>query len=465
MFSIFKINDPYRLIALLLIAIGIKLPFLLGGCATPEMEYWLLLGEAVDNTTMYMGVLDNLAPLSAGLYWLIAFVFGKSLLALHILGLLLLVLQAIIFNSLAIRNKVYEQNTYLPAFIFLIIGSIQYNLSVFSPAQLGMTFILLALSQLLAHVEFRAKRDEQIMSIGLLIGVGSLFYLPLFLILPIILVILVIFTNTLSRRYAILIISAFMPLSVALAYYWVMHGSTVYFVTHFIIPTINLGIEGSFAEAENIVVYIPLLLLFIAGYLTMPKQRRLNNYQNRLAQLFFVFSVLLVSIPLLTNTDGYSVALLYLPVLAFISSHLFYLIRRPITDLAVSIVFVGVILFMAFQTEFQFTTWPIKSGNRPKVAPELSKLITEKKVWVLGEHKVLYTYGSIGTTFFDWQLSKPYLDNLNYYDNLVFIKQSLDRFEPDVILDYDLRWRKIVNHIPSLSDKYEQVRPFVWVKK
>jgi hypothetical protein len=465
LFSIFKINDPYRLIALLLIAIGIKLPFMLGGCSSPDMEYWLLLGEAVDNTTMYMGVLDNLAPLSAGVYWLIVFITGKSVLTLHILGLLLLLLQAIIFNSLAIRNKVYEQNTYLPAFVYVIIGSIQYELSVFSPAQLGMTFILLALSELLAHVEFRAKRDEQIMSIGLLVGLASLFYLPLFLFLPIILLVLIIFTNTLSRRYAILIISAFMPLSVALAYYWIMHSTTSYFFAHFIIPTVSFGLENPFTHLSSIVVFIPLVLLFIAGFTTMHKQRRLNNYQNRLAQLFFVFSVLLFGIPLLTIIDKISVALLYLPVLAFISSHLFYLIRKPITDLTVSLIFIGAILFMAFQTEFQITPWPGKTSTRAQVVQELGELIKEKKIWVLGEHKELYTYGSIGTSFFDWSLSRPFLDNLNYYDNLVFIRQSLDLFEPDVILDYDQRWREIVNHIPTLENEYEQIRPFVWVRK
>lgn len=438
---------------------------MLGECATIEMRYWLLLGEAVDDTTMYKGVLDSLAPLSAGTYWLIVFLTGKSVLTLHILGLLLLVLQAIIFNNLAIRNKVYEQNTYLPAFVFLIIASIQYDLTVFSPAQLGMTFILLALSQLLSHVEFRAKRDEQIMSIGLLVGLGALFYLPLILFLPIVLLIMLVFTSTLSRRYAILIISALMPLAVAIGYYWIMHGTTAYFIAHFILPTFDIGFTNSTAALDIAVVYTPLLLLFIAGYITMPKQRRLNNYQNRLAQLFFVMAILLVGIPLFTNIDYNSLILLYVPVLTFISAHLFYLIRKPLTDLVVSLVFIGSILFMAYQTEFQFTTWPAKTAGRAQVVPELKELIKDKKIWILGDHKELYTYGSIGTTFFDWGLSKPYLDNLNYYDNLVFINMSVERFRPDLILDYDFRWREIVTHIPSLENDYEQVRPFVWIRK
>ena len=429
------------------------------------MQYWLLLGEAVDNTSMYKGVLDNLAPLSAGIYWIIVFIAGKSVTALHILGVLLLILQAVIFNNLTIRNKVYEQNTYLPAFVYVIIGSIQYELSVFSPAQLGMTFILLAFGQLLSHVEFRAKRDEQIMSIGLLVGMASLFYLPLILFLPIILLILLVFTNTLSRRYAILIISAAMPLAVALAYYWVLQGQTSYFISHFIKPTFSIGFSLQTFRWEYLILYLPLILLFIAGYLTMPQQRRLNNYQNRLAQLFFLTAVVLVSIPFLANLDVPSTVLLYLPILAFISTHLFYLIRQPLTDLIISLLFMGSILFMAYQVEFNLTSWPQRPVKRALINPELKEIINGRKIWVLGDYKELYTCGSIGTAFFDWNLSTPYLDNLNYYDNLVFVRASIDKFEPEIIIDYEFRWRQIVNHLPALENQYEQVRPFVWQRK
>ncbi len=82
---------------------------------------------------MYEGIFDPLGPLSAMVYAIVDLVFGKSTLALQILGTILMVLQAIIFNNLTIRNKVYEQNTYLPTFAYLILSSTHYSLSVFSP--------------------------------------------------------------------------------------------------------------------------------------------------------------------------------------------------------------------------------------------------------------------------------------------------------------------------------------------
>jgi hypothetical protein len=197
----------------------------------------------------------------------------------------------------------------------------------------------------------------------------------------------------------------------------------------------------------------------------MPQQRRLNNYQNRLAQLFFVTAVLLLSIPLMTTVDLVSTVLLYLPVLTFISSHLFYLIRQPLTDLIVSALFLGSVLFMTYQTEFKFVKWPQRQAQKAMVNPQLEKLLADRRIWVLGAHQQLYTHGSIGTSFFDWPLSKPYLDNLNYYDNLVFIRASVDRFKPEIILDYEFRWRQIIKHIPELEKDYQQIRPFVWQRK
>jgi hypothetical protein len=254
-------------------------------------------------------------------------------------------------------------------------------------------------------------------------------------------------------------------MAVALAYYWVLHGETAYFFSHFLKPSFAAGFSMIAFNTVSLIIYLPLLVLYIAGYVTMPQQRRLNNYQNRLAQLFFVTSLLLLSIPLLARVDLNSAVLLYLPALSFITTHLFYLVRRPLTDFIISILFIVSILFMSYQAEFMLTRWPERVNRRATVNPELAKIISGKRIWVLGEHKELYTYGSLGTTFFDWPMSKPYLENLNYYDNLVFINGSIDHFKPEIIIDYEFLWRPIVDHIPSLEEQYEPVRPFVWQRK
>lgn len=465
MLSFFKINDPYRLIAIFLIAFAIKIPFFTNSSAYFDMHHWLLIGEAMKSGHMYVDIFDSLSPLAATTYWLIVLVFGKSTLALQILGTLLMLLQAIIFNNLTITNKVYEQNTYLPAFVYLILASSHYSLSVFSPAQLAITFILLAFSKLLSHVEFRAKRDEHIMSIGLLIGIAALFYLPFIVFLPVVLIILLLFTNTLRRRYVILTISALIPLFTAFSYYWLVNDEAGYFIVNFVYSSLEIDLSSLIKIGVNVGLILPVLVFWFLGITTMPKQRRLNNYQSRLAQLFFITGLLASLILLFKSADIITGIILLVPVVAFFTTHMFFLIRRSLIDFITILVFLSSFLLTSYDSEFGFIGLNKTLRQEVKVEPELVSLIKDKKLLVLGDKQQLYMYGSLGTPFYDWSLSTPVVDNLEYYDNVVFIKESIDRYQPEVILDYELRWRKILTHIPEFYEQYEQLRPFVWVRK
>ncbi len=465
MFRFFKINDPYRLIVIFVLALLIKLPFFINNSAYFAMHHWLTVGEAMQSGRLYLHIFDSLAPLASFAYWLVVLLFGKSVLALHISGTLLMVIQAIIFNNLTINNKVYEQNTYLPAFVYLIFSSVHYSLSVFSPAQLGMTFILLAFGRLLAHVEFRAKRDEQIMGIGLLIGVAALFFLPYIVFLPIVWLILLLFTNTLRRRYIILMITAVLPLLVSLTYYWLVLDSIGYYIRNFIVPSLAVTLPAGDQLWQHFGLFLPLLLGWLLGLLTMPKQRRLNNYQYRLVQLFFVTGVLSLFILTFTVADVATGLTLLVPVAAFFATHLFYLVKRPLTDLLVSLLFVALCLLISYDSAFAVAGWANKIANKTKVAQELVALIKGKRIMVLGDKPQLYQYGALATPFYNWALARPVVDNLTYYDNLVFIQESVDRYQPEVIIDYDFKWRRFVYHLPELARQYKQVRPFVWVSK
>jgi hypothetical protein len=465
LFTFFKINDPYRLIAILIIAFAIKIPFLINGYAYFDMQHWLIIGEAMKSGHMYIDIFDSLAPLAASTYWLVVLLFGKSTLALQILGTLLTVGQAIIFNNLTISNKVYEQNTYLPAFVFIILSSIHYGLSVFSPAQIGMTFLLLTFSKLLAHVEFRAKRDEQIMSIGLLVGIAALFYLPYLVFLPIVLIILLLFTNTLQRRYIILTISALIPIIGAFTYYWLANDEPGYFIVNLVYPSIKMDLS-SFASIDfNIALFLPALFFWIIGFFTMPKQRRLNNYQSRLAQLFFLNGLLSLVILLFSSANIIDGLIVLVPIATFFATHLFFLVRRQLIDLVTSLLFLLFVISISYDSELKIFGLVGSINQEQEVEKDLVSFIEGKKIMVLGNHKHLYAYGSLATPFYDWSLSRPVLDHLEYYDNIVFVKESLDRYRPEIILDYELTWRKITSHIPEFDLQYQEVRPFVWVRK
>jgi hypothetical protein len=183
-----------------------------------------------------------------------------------------------------------------------------------------------------------------------------------------------------------------------------------------------------------------------------------------LAQLFFITGLLALLILFFKSADIITGIILLVPVAAFFTTHMFFLIRRGLIDFITILMFLSFNLLTSYDSEFGLFGLNQTIKHEIKVEPELMALIKDKKLLVLGDKQQLYMYGSLATPFYNWSLSTAVVDNLEYYDNVVFVKESIDRYQPEVILDYELRWRKILWHIPEFYQQYEQVRPFVWVR-
>ncbi len=78
----------------------------------------LVIGERVGNKIMYVDLIDRTPPLMAVLDGLLNFLFGRSVLARHIVALVILFFQAAYFGILLINNRAYNENTYVPSLIF-----------------------------------------------------------------------------------------------------------------------------------------------------------------------------------------------------------------------------------------------------------------------------------------------------------------------------------------------------------
>ena len=282
--------------------------------------------------------------------------------------------------------------------------------------------------------------------------------------LPVVLIILGIFTKTLRRRYVILTLSALLPLITVFGYYWLVDKEPGYFIVNFVQPSLSVDFSTLVTIGANVGLLLPVLIFWFLGIVTMPKQRRLNNYQSRLAQLFFITGLLSLLILLFKSADIITGIILLVPVAAFFTTHLFFLVKRSFLDLITLLVFLSLIILTSYDSEFGVIGLNKTINQELKVEPELEALIKHKKIMVLGDKQQLYMYGSLATPFYDWSLSKAIVDNLEYYDNVVFVKESMDKYQPEIILDYELKWQKIIMHIPEFNQHYNQIRPFVWLR-
>jgi hypothetical protein len=119
----------------------------------------MLIGERMnDGAMLYVDIWDDIAPLSALVYKGINFAAGRALIAFQVLGLMVFYFQIFYINLIALRHKMYNENNYLPALFYGILGLLSFNMLTLSPVLMGMTFVLFSINNLLRHVESRNKR-------------------------------------------------------------------------------------------------------------------------------------------------------------------------------------------------------------------------------------------------------------------------------------------------------------------
>ena len=327
-----------------------------------------------------------------------------------------------------------------------------------------MTFILLALGKLLSHVEFRAKADIHIIMIGLYFGIATLFYLSYIFIIPISMVILGLFSTTVLRRYFLLLISSTFPLFAAFLYYWVISDQPVYFIRNLLYINLFDQFYSHIGWYEGGVILSFSLFFMILGLVSIGKQRRLNNYQFRIVQLFFILGVLMLGALLLEKPITHYTLVMFLPIATYFTIHFTALFKRPLYILVLNLVlfFAPITLMWGIAN-----TWWMQTSTLP-ARPSLKayeSIIKGRRIMVLGSAKSLFTHAELAGPFYDWGLSKSFFNNLDYYDNLIFLQNQLIKSSPDIIIDLENNWHNISKRLPMVSKQYYLSEPNVWVRK
>ncbi|MCD6354368.1 MAG: hypothetical protein J7L95_02355 [Prolixibacteraceae bacterium] len=158
---IFKSNRPVNLI--LFPAIGFLL--WLGSFLQPE-KYPFYLGEN-----------KNLLFLPIGE------IFGTSPFVQVLLAFILLIVLALLMQQINNRYTFIRRRTFLPATLFVFIVSGFTGMHTLHPVYFAAVFLLLAILRLFTIFD-KPKSYSAIFDSGLLLGIGSLFYFNLFLLLP-----------------------------------------------------------------------------------------------------------------------------------------------------------------------------------------------------------------------------------------------------------------------------------------
>lgn len=456
MLRFFRLNDPYRLIGLLVILILLALPFFIDPVAVTQLELRsFVIGEAVHSgKLMYIQVYDSTPPLAAAVFGLVDWIFGRSLPARHSLSLLIIFFQASFFAIVLIEKKAYNDSTYLPALIFGLFCFLSFDFLLFSPELLASTFLLLALNNLFKEIEFRNQRDETILNLGVCLGIATLLIFSYSIFILAALFILIVFTRINMRKAMLLLFGVGLPhaLLITLYFYW---GHTSDLWQNYYLPNLTLGGIQLISSKGFLILGIVPIIYFVFSLFMLNREAHFTKYQSQLFQVMFLWLLVAVLHVFIVRELSPQSLIIFIPSLAYLVSHYLLLIRRRrlaemmLWLLLISVVSVNLLTRYNRLDDVNF------EGMFPKASP-YENVIKDKWVMVLQDDLGIYSENRLAGYFPDWSLSRNIFEQPDYYENILLIDEAFRTDPPEIIIDPKDLMKKIFERIPKIKPLYKR---------
>jgi hypothetical protein len=457
----FRINDPYRLLGLLVILVIIYLPLFVD---MPEMTYpelkSLVIGEKVhEGRTLYTEIVDSTGPLAAWFNGFIDLLFGRSMMARHILAFIVLFFQAAFVGIMFADKKAFSENTYIPSLIYAILIFFSFDTLSLTPELIGTGFILLALNNLFKEIEFREQRNESIFNLGLYISLASLFSFSLFLYLPGALMILIIFTRHPPRKYFLLICGFIIPHLLLMSVFYLQDSFSEMWMYYYV-P--NLKVNATWYISAGSLWWLGVLPLFflLVSLFMLNREARLTKYQTQLVQSMFfwmVFSFLHLFFSKDIRPQSF---ITVIPSLSFFITHALLVIhKKKFAEISVWVLLLTTVCISYF-------------ARYEAIGVDYSKLMVKEDKAIEGVQRTLaldneisiYKNHSLASPFFNWDLSMEIFSTPDYYESVIKVYQGIINDPPDVIRDREDKLKPFLDRIPDLNRMYVRNDIF-YVKK
>ncbi len=446
MLRFFRINDPYRLafIFVLLIIFRSIQSYFIHGVGYYELK-WLLLGEWLNSGfRMYSQTFDYTAPIATFFYKYLNLLFGRSYFIHYGFSSLLIIFQAGIFNQLLLKNKAYDENTYLPAFLYMILMVSVPDFMTLSPQLMSLTFILLALRNVLRRIDNQVT-DELFLNSGIYIGIATMIYLPAVVFFLVFLFALILFSTAVTRRLILYLFSFLLIFSMcSLYFYW--RGEFLLFVNSYVVQNLIMEKEYTLSMTEITFICIGFLIIFIVSVFKTWSSARLTNLQQKIQQVIWIMFLGSSATFFLSNEKSLHELVFIVPVIAFFWNHYFVLIKRRFVKAVMPILMVFGLM--------TYTCYLYTELLNPTLAIQVEG--ASEGTMVLGEDLNYYLETEIRTPCFENHLSRQAFTGLDYYTSASELYALIEKNDPNCIIDKLGVADKLFLRFPSFESAYEE---------
>ncbi|MBY0426860.1 MAG: hypothetical protein K2Q22_14595, partial [Cytophagales bacterium] len=398
-YKYFKINDPVRpiIVSLLMLAAGLIFHFLSAPLSVLEL-HWLLTGERLwAGWLPYRDTLASVGPLSQCVYALLDATFGRSALALRMVGTLAVLIQMILFSIYLINNEILKEKNYIPAiFVCSAMLALPGFITAY-PALLGNIFVVAGFSHLMRQLKKQLPEEEYFQS-GVYFGIATLFFIPYFWLGLSGIIYLLIYSQTAPRKLSVMLFGLLFPICCTYAIYYLNDASSYF--TGYISQSL---FWGSHFEFSNWWILSPFLVLAFANIIGLFASRQLINYQLVCRQLHGLWLILGAAIVWaypqpLTGSWG----IIAVPI-SFFAVQVFGEIKKKGLK---GFLFNSMILY-GFTIGAMYALGKIQSPQKEEI-PSAPFYSQNKKLLILSPEEGYYALNAPSTRYLEWNLARIY---------------------------------------------------------
>ncbi len=422
---------------------------------------WMVLGERLsEGHLLYVDVIDDTGPLSAGVFTGLHLLFGRSELAYLFLGKIFILFQIYYWNSTLIKYRVFDENTYLPAIVMAALFHFSFDLMYLSPTLLGSTFLLLAFGQLFSHTVLQKESSESTLLIGVFGGLATGFHWNFVFFLPFLIFTGLAISSFTLRQLFLSIMGFLLPILLILVFYFWKDGleqALQVWPIVFTYPKYGYQPYLSWLAPGT----LPLLLAF-AGYFISSFFRGATINQQKQRQLILIWLLFSAGLFFLVkNTASYQLVV-FLPAMSYFITQFFLhfswtLLLRP--------AFFGLVLALpVWGMNYWQERTAIDTSYFATATYETDQL-NRKGLMVLEEDPSPYLTHSLDGPFLNFHMSESYLKQEKTLQQKAQVYQMIRLQQPDQVFDKEGLFKALLEELPALKEFYTEVKPGVYTKK
>lgn len=257
-----------------------------------------------------------------------------------IMAALFILWNASLLNMLLIRNSAFEENTYIPAALYIIVLSGNADNYFISPQLIASSFLLMALIFIHQHLKYR-NSDEKVLSIGCTLALSSLAFLPNAWYLILSFILLLFYSGTVGRRYLLLLWGFIMILLITWLPFEIGKTGTDFWTGYFS-GLLIFNTDQPFLMNMGIVLGFPILLSLKSSISNLAGMGMTNN-QITVKRVFTWIGLFgLASLIFQSQESAASATPLVISITYFVTEHLLGVKRKWLAELT----FLGILVLM-----------------------------------------------------------------------------------------------------------------------